>query len=1139
MLEQNISRFKRKYYLNKLIKGGILAIALLLASFLFINIIEYFGNFDTPLRAMLFYSFLLTAGISLTLWVFEPLSRLLMPQRQISDHDAADRIGQHFPQIKDKLVNTLQLSKVDGGSMDLVQASLMQRGEDLAQFHFDDAIDIGYNRKYLKYLLIPFFIILGVFLWQQDFFSQTTTRLIQYDQKFVPQAPFQFQIEEGNLSAFKGEDFELKLATEGSQAPAQATIMTADGRRLKMTSQKTGVFTYNFKKLQKTVDFYVEAAGFHSKSYQLQVVARPNLRGFSVFLDYPSYVNKKDERINNTGNFIVPEGTNITWQFQSQAAEELAVKFARVEKPEMANSIAENTFEFSKVARQSDSYEVELRNEYSKNKETIAYYLNVVKDEHPNISLKQVQDTTLYDYLLFGGNIGDDYGITGLNLRYQVMKAGQVAKENTYQTVKIPFNADLINQSFFHKIALKDIELKQGEYVSYFVEVWDNDGINGRKRSKTSAFQFKFPSKSELNEKIAVSAKKAEKKMDDVLKEAKDLDKDLKELQDRLKGKKKLDWKDKKAIEDLVEKREDLEKKVESMQQSNQELQEKFQKFNETSPELAEKAEQLQKLMDEILDDETKELYHQLEELLDKNMMDEDLLEQLEKINMSQENMEMELERSIELFKRLKFDMKAEQVAKDLEKLSKKEEELSKESKENSDKQGEDLKEKSEDLQKKQEELNKEFEELEKDMKEMDDMNKGLEQPKDLDDINEEKKEAKDEMEKSKQELGEQQPKKASESQKKAAEKMQEMAEQLQQMQQSAEMQEMTENYEDLRQILENLMTLSFDQEDLMKEFRSLRRNNPKFIELGQKQLKLQADARIIEDSLVALSQRVFQIESFVTRELGDMKNYMKRSVEVIRQRPPDVGPAAAKEQQLTMTSVNNLALMLDNVLEQMQQQMSGGMGGKQMNEKSGNMPSMSQLQQQLNQQINNLKKSGKSGRQLSEELAKLAAQQEMIRRAIQSAQKGQQGGPGMPGGKPGGKDGEGGGKMGPDGKPLDGDGGKEGKDGDGGNKALERLMEQTEEDLVNKRITAETLKRQKQIMTRLLESEKSMRERELDKKREAESAKGQRDRKSPDAFSEYLKQKEKQIELLKTIPASLKPYYKKEVDKYFKKVGQ
>jgi hypothetical protein len=90
----------------------------------------------------------------------------------------------------------------------------------------------------------------------------------------------------------------------------------------------------------------------------------------------------------------------------------------------------------------------------------------------------------------------------------------------------------------------------------------------------------------------------------------------------------------------------------------------------------------------------------------------------------------------------------------------------------------------------------------------------------------------------------------------------------------------------------------------------------------------------------------------------------------------------------------------------------------------------------------------------------------------------------------------------------------------------------------VNKRITAQTLERQKQIMTRLLESEKAMRERELDQQRKAETAKSQRWRESPNTFSEYLKNKEKQIELLKTIPPALSPYYKQEVNEYFKKMG-
>jgi len=116
--------------------------------------------------------------------------------------------------------------------------------------------------------------------------------------------------------------------------------------------------------------------------------------------------------------------------------------------------------------------------------------------------------------------------------------------------------------------------------------------------------------------------------------------------------------------------------------------------------------------------------------------------------------------------------------------------------------------------------------------------------------------------------------------------------------------------------------------------------------------------------------------------------------------------------------------------------------------------------------------------------------------------------------------------------------GGKDGKKHEGGGNIAEMLekMEKTEEDLVNKRITQETLNRQKEILTRLLESEKAMREREQDQKREAEHAKD-KNKVNPPQFSDYLKQKEKQIELLKTIPPSLNPYYKKEVNEYFKKL--
>jgi hypothetical protein len=168
---------------------------------------------------------------------------------------------------------------------------------------------------------------------------------------------------------------------------------------------------------------------------------------------------------------------------------------------------------------------------------------------------------------------------------------------------------------------------------------------------------------------------------------------------------------------------------------------------------------------------------------------------------------------------------------------------------------------------------------------------------------------------------------------------------------------------------------------------------------------------------------------------------------------------------------------------------------------KSGKQPNLSQLQMQLNQQMEQLKKGGKSGRELSEEMARMAAEQERIRRALQEMEE----------------------KLEQQGGKLPGD--------------IPGKMEQTEIDLVNKQLTEQTLRRQEEILTRLLEAEKSMREQDMDDERKGETAR-EYDKEIPRAFEEYLRLKEKEVELLKTLPPKLYPYYKKEVNKYFERIG-
>ncbi len=324
----------------------------------------------------------------------------------------------------------------------------------------------------------------------------------------------------------------------------------------------------------------------------------------------------------------------------------------------------------------------------------------------------------------------------------------------------------------------------------------------------------------------------------------------------------------------------------------------------------------------------------------------------------------------------------------------------------------------------------------------------------------------------------------------------------------SAEMQQMEEDIDALRDILENLITLSFDQEKLMKDFKGVNLQDPRFVTFGQQQLKLQDDAQIVEDSLYALANRVVQIQSFITRELNDMKLYMDESVTNIKDRRINV---ATSKQQFAMTSMNNLALMLSDVFRQMQQQMAMAMAmpgsGKGKEKGKGKSPGAGEKQQQLNQQIQKMGKGqqGGQGQQgMSEQLARMAAEQSMIRKMIQELLE-------------------------------ESKGTKAGQQFGNQLKELIEKMDQNETDLVNKRVNPELMKRNQDIVTRLLESEKAMREQGEDDKRKGETA-NELIRRPPPAFEQYIKVKEKQTELLRSTPPSFSPFYKREVDSYFRK---
>ena len=109
---------------------------------------------------------------------------------------------------------------------------------------------------------------------------------------------------------------------------------------------------------------------------------------------------------------------------------------------------------------------------------------------------------------------------------------------------------------------------------------------------------------------------------------------------------------------------------------------------------------------------------------------------------------------------------------------------------------------------------------------------------------------------------------------------------------------------------------------------------------------------------------------------------------------------------------------------------------------------------------------------------------------------------------------------------------GEDGK-GSGDMQDIIEEMNKIETDLVNKQLDGELIKRQEEILTRLLEAEKADRQREKDEKRKAENT-AEKERKFPPSLEEYIKKREAEIDEVKTASPALKPYYKFLVEQYY-----
>ena len=1107
ILNDKIRQFLKKYYLNKLCKGIVFFVIILLATFIAFSLFEYFSYSNTIVRSVLFYSFILLALGTTIGYIIIPIMKIAGLGKQLSNEEIAKIVGKHFSQIDDKLLNVFELQKQmergDYMSYDLLSAAIDTKIDSFKAYSFVQAIPVEKTKRIALWTILPIAIFLLLFSIKKELFTEPTKRIVHYTEVYEKPAPYAFVVTNDSLKAFQYEDFTVNVKVEGSEVPDEVYVKYKN-RNYKCQKNSNSSFSYTFSNLKDNIDFQIITDEVESMEYEIEVLPKPVMLGFNVSLHFPSYLNKPDVVLENVSNITVPEGTHITWNFITRNSDNLILI---VDDNEKEISSEKDSYLVHITAKNSFTYSILNKNKYAISSDTLTDEVNVIKDMYPDIIVQSQQDSAYHDRIYFKGNIKDDYGFSKLHFVYNKLdKDGKVISSNNVVPIKIQTGVTI--QDFYYYFDQNMFDLNPSEQIEYYFQVYDNDGVNGAKSTKSSVQAYRIRTMDEIENDLQKAEEQTKSDYSDLLQESKDLAKEIEKMQLKMMQQKELSWQDKKNLEKLMKEYQQLQDKINDLKEKQENHQQVENQYKNVDEDILKKQQELQKRMEDILSDEMKEMLKELEAMM-QNMNKEQIQEQMEKMKLSTQDINESLDQQLQLYKQLEVEKKLNEAVKNMRDLS---EELRKNAQKTENKQNS-----KEESLKKQQELQEKYNEIKKDVEEMKKLNNELEDPTKFKDTKELQKDAEQNLQQGQQNMEKNNRSKSADNQKKAADDLDQMAEQMEQDFNESELENITEDIATVRQILDNLVKVSFDQETVLNKTQKIKSISSAFSDVMKMQFEVKQNMGHIEDSLNALARRQAAVKPFIQKELSKIQSNIETTQSELQNRRIS---SSTKNQQIALTSMNNLALMLMESMKEMQQQQqqckskcnkpgSGSCnkpGGKGKPKKA----TARELQQQLNRQMEALKKSmeqqakqGQTGnpqQNMSEQFAKMAAQQEAIRKILQDYQNEQ--------------------------KSLNGV----------GDKSLDKIiedMQKTEKELVNKQITQQTINRQKDITTRLLQSERADLEREKDKERKSNEARQIPNLNPPKEWN-FEKQQSQQNEMLRSVPANLNYYYKSKANNYF-----
>ena len=880
LIQHQIRKFVKKYYLNELFKGLILFLLFGFLLLLITALIEYFLWLPPATRRFLFYAQWLVLALFFVIFLGRSLLNIVGLRNDLSDEIAAQIIGKFFPDINDKLLNTIQLYHSNDAS-ELLLAGISQKTQQLKSYKFSKAIDFKHNFKYLPLLFIPLFLVLFLRLLHYDLaIKQSYQRVLSYQENFAPPLPYSFEILD-SLKVISGQDYKLRVGVSGEVLP-QNLYLKIDNKQLLFEKKNDSLFQFHFPVVYDDLQFSLSDGKYNLGYFSLDVLVPPVLKQVQIKVIYPKYLHKKPVIYNRLTNLTVPQSSKIIWQLHTSDTDSIHFGF---NQHFTSFPLQNNEFILDTIAQHDFSYQVQIVNNKVYNTDLLNFDVHVIKDKFPTLKVVEKKDS-LKRQNYYRITAADDYGITRLRLVYTNESDHSIKKLN------IPVESSELAQTIF--VFPGSLTLQQGTTYTYYFEVFDNDAFHGYKSVTSRSFYYNMFTKKQ----IAVKNLEQQAQNIDEFKRLKEKmfaqNLTLNKLSDKLMSQKNQDWQSRKMFQNAIQQSEQQEQ---FFKQSIQKFKDLLQQIPEKQPDKTKK--DLEKRLEELAQMKKKEkLLDELKKLADK-LNKEDLIKKLKDLENYSEHQEKSLERILELTKKYYLQQKIQKMSETLNELSKKQDSLART---------------SQDRKQQQDSLNAQLNAMQKQSDSLQKMNQSLKRPLAIPDSKTDMDEIKQEMQKASKLLQENQSKQANQSQSKAAQKMKKLANKMQMSMLGGGASQNEEDVKTLQAILKSLLHFSFKEEQMLTDLYTDKSHKHLTQQLlGQNHLKVYF--KHINDSLYTLALRNPKISQMILDEAFEIEQNLEKSLSYLSENQLYQTQNAT---QYILKSSNTLANFLSNALDQM-----------------------------------------------------------------------------------------------------------------------------------------------------------------------------------------------------------------------------